>query len=67
MLSHLYTDGIFNNYINWKYSYAFVFLFRRKVSHEEGVKFMNDNGMVFFFETSAADGTNVDKVRILQL
>lgn len=33
----------------------------RKVTHEEGVKFMKDNGLALFFETSAFSGENIEK------
>jgi len=34
---------------------------QRQVTYEEGEKFMKDNDLHFFFETSAANGNNVDK------
>lgn len=33
----------------------------RKISYQEGEKFMEDNGISFFFETSALNGENIDK------
>jgi len=32
----------------------------RQVTYEEGVEFMQENGIHFFFETSALNGTNID-------
>jgi len=34
---------------------------KREVSYDEGTNFMQQHDMHFFFETSALDGTNVDK------
>jgi len=34
--------------------------YSRQVEYEEGVEFMKENGIHFFFETSALKGTNID-------
>jgi len=34
---------------------------QRIVSYEEGVKYMKENGMALFFETSARTGENIEK------
>jgi len=37
----------------------------RQVEYEEGVEFMKQYDIHFFFETSALNGTNIDLVRKL--
>lgn len=34
---------------------------QRKVTYEEGVKYMKENGLALFFETSAKTGENIEK------
>ena len=34
---------------------------QRKVTYEEGVRYMKENGLALFFETSAKTGENIDK------
>jgi len=38
--------------------------FSRKVKYQEGITFMKENNMHFFFETSALQGKNIEIVII---
>lgn len=39
-----------------------MFYINRQVSYDEGVEFMKEQGLHFFFETSAQNGMNIEMV-----